>query len=417
MDIIMKKIYKGWRSLHLFTRTLIGFGIGVTLGVILGPQASIFEFLGTILLRLINMVVAPLVLCLLISAAADINDYRTLGKIGVKTIAVFMVTTIFAVIVGMFFALTFKVGKGVAITNEGLEATTDVIVPSIVDTLINIIPNNIFEALSESNLLQIIFFALIFGLAVSKLKEKGILVNKVIYGCRDAMLNITNMVLEITPLGVMGIMANVVGKYGIKILLPYGKVIIVTFLACIFFSLLIHGLIMAHFIGKLNVRHFFFEMKDAILFVISTCSSLATIPLTLAGTKRLGVDDKVSNFVIPFGAVVNMDGTAIYEAIAVIFAAQIYGIELSITQLLLILLSATIASIGTAGIPGSGLVMLVIVLNAAGLPIEAVGLLAGIDRILNMARVGTNIIGDAATAVVVAKTRGEMREAVELYKS
>jgi len=174
---------------------------------------------------------------------------------------------------------------------------------------------------------------------------------------------------------------------------------------------------MAHFIGKLNVRHFFFEMKDAILFVISTCSSLATIPLTLAGTKRLGVDDKVSNFVIPFGAVVNMDGTAIYEAIAVIFAAQIYGIELSITQLLLILLSATIASIGTAGIPGSGLVMLVIVLNAAGLPIEAVGLLAGIDRILNMARVGTNIIGDAATAVVVAKTRGEMREAVELYKS
>lgn len=222
MDIIMKKIYKGWRSLHLFTRTLIGFGIGVTLGVILGPQASIFEFLGTILLRLINMVVAPLVLCLLISAAADINDYRTLGKIGVKTIAVFMVTTIFAVIVGMFFALTFKVGKGVAITNEGLEATTDVIVPSIVDTLINIIPNNIFEALSESNLLQIIFFALIFGLALSKLKEKGILVNKVIYGCRDAMLNITNMVLEITPLGVMGIMANVVGKYGIKILLPYG---------------------------------------------------------------------------------------------------------------------------------------------------------------------------------------------------
>ena len=177
MDIIMKKIYKGWRSLHLFTRTLIGFGIGVTLGVILGPQASIFEFLGTILLRLINMVVAPLVLCLLISAAADINDYRTLGKIGVKTIAVFMVTTIFAVIVGMFFALTFKVGKGVAITNEGLEATTDVIVPSIVDTLINIIPNNIFEALSESNLLQIIFFALIFGLALSKLKEKGILVN------------------------------------------------------------------------------------------------------------------------------------------------------------------------------------------------------------------------------------------------
>ena len=171
MDIIMKKIYKGWRSLHLFTRTLIGFGIGVTLGVILGPQASIFEFLGTILLRLINMVVAPLVLCLLISAAADINDYRTLGKIGVKTIAVFMVTTIFAVIVGMFFALTFKVGKGVAITNEGLEATTDVIVPSIVDTLINIIPNNIFEALSESNLLQIIFFALIFGLALSKLKE------------------------------------------------------------------------------------------------------------------------------------------------------------------------------------------------------------------------------------------------------
>ncbi len=404
----MNNFYKKWRNVHLFTRTLIGFGIGVALGVLLGPQASVFEFIGTILLRLINMVVAPLVLCLLICAVTDINDYRTLGKIGVKTIVIFLLTTGFAVIVGMFFALTFKVGKGVVITTEVLDAATDVTVPSFIDTLINIIPNNLFKALNESNLLQIIFFALIFGLALNKLKEKGILVKKVVCGCRDVMMSITNMVLEITPFGVMGIMANVVGKYGIEILLPYGKVILVTFLACIFFSLFIHGVIMAHFLGKISVWRFFFEMKDAILFVVSTCSSLATIPLTLAGTKRLGVSDKVSNFVIPFGAVVNMDGTAIYEVIAVIFAAQIYGIELSITQLFLILLSATVASIGTAGIPGSGLVMLTIVLNVAGLPMEALGLLAGIDRILNMARVGTNIIGDTATAVVVAKTSGEM---------
>ncbi len=406
----MKKLYKKWRNLHLFTRTLIGFGIGVALGALLGSQASVFEFLGTILLRLINMVVAPLVLCLLICAAADISDYRTLGKIGAKTIVIFLATTVIAVIVGILFALTFQVGKGVVINTEVLDAGTDVTVPSIIDTLINIIPNNLFKALNESNLLQIIFFALIFGIALSKLKEKGILVKKVVYGCRDVMMNITNMVLEITPIGVMGIMANVVGKYGLKILLPYGKVILVTFLACILFSLFVHGLFMAHFVGKISVRHFFFEMKDAILFVISTCSSLAAIPLTLAGTKRLGVSDKVSNFVIPFGAVVNMDGTAIYEVIAVIFAAQIYGIELSITQLFLIILSATIASIGTAGIPGSGLVMLTIVLNVTGLPMEALGLLAGIDRILNMARVGTNIIGDTATAVVVAKTNGEMSE-------
>ena len=230
-------------------------------------------------------------------------------------------------------------------------------------------------------------------------------------------MNITNMVLEFTPLGVMGIMANVVGEYGIKILLPYGKVILVTFLACVLYSIFMHGLIMARFIGKISVRRFFFEMKDAILFVISTCSSLATIPLTLAGTKRLGVSDKVSNFVIPFGAVVNMDGTAIYEVIAVIFAAQIYGIELSNVQLFLIIFSATIASIGTAGIPGSGLVMLTIVLNAAGLPMESIGLLAGIDRILNMARVGTNIIGDTATAVVVAKTSGEMNDPVDLQRT
>ena len=213
----------------------------------------------------------------------------------------------------------------------------------------------------------------------------------------------------------IGLMANVVGKSGIGILLPYGKTILAMYLACFVFTVLAQGLVMVGLIGRTSPVRFFKEMKDAALFIFATCSSVATIPLTLTGVKRLGVSEKVANFVVPFGAVMNMNGTAIYEAVAVVFTAQIYGIDLTLMQLVLIMLSATLASIGTAGVPGSGLVMLTIVLTSVNLPLEAVGLLAGIDRILNMARVVPNILGDAATAVIVARTSGEMESGSTAY--
>lgn len=272
----------------------------------------------------------------------------------------------------------------------------------------NIIPTNPFNSLAEQNLLQIIFFALLLGFALIGLGEKGAPVLNFFRAWTEAWKEITNIVLEFTPYGVFGLMANIVGQYGLDVMLPFLKTIGACYLTCFLFTVFVQGGLMVGVYGGISPIKFFATMKEAILFVFATCSSVATIPLNLKCTKNLGVSDKIADFVIPFGAVMNMNGTAIYEAVAVIFASQVFGIDLTVTQQVMVMLTAVLASVGTAGIPGSGLVMLTIVLNAVNLPLETIGLLAGIDRILNMARVIPNIVGDAAAAVVVAKSEGEL---------
>ncbi|AEE90716.1 Sodium:dicarboxylate symporter [Tepidanaerobacter acetatoxydans Re1] len=399
---------KYWKNLNLFTKIMIGFILGIVAGAILGPKASKLEFLGTILVRLLTMVVAPLVLSLLICAAADVGDYKSLGKIGIKTVIIFLVSTVASIILGLVLANMFNVGLGMN-TNLTTDAKT-VEIPSTLDTLINIIPKNPFQALTEMNLLQIIFFALFVGFAITKIGEKGDAVYKFFSSLKDVMTTITDIVLKFTPYGVFGLMAKVVGTNGLGILIPYTKTIIAMYLGSIICMFLIQGVIMVGMLGKTNVFEYFKAMKEAAMFAFATCSSVATIPLTLDGAKKLGINEKVSNFVIPLGAVVNMNGTAIYSAIAVVFTAQVYGIELTFMQQLMVLFAGTLAAIGTAGVPGSGLVMLTIVLSAVNLPLEGIGLLAGIDRILNMARVVPNIMGDAAAAVIVSNSKDLLNE-------
>lgn len=269
------EIYKAWKSLSLFIRVMIGFALGIILGLVWGPQASALNFLGTILVRLLNMVVAPLVLCLLICAAADVGDYKTLGKIGIKTVVIFIVSTAVAVVIGLSFAYLFNVGTGVTLNVETTATSDDIVIPSALDTLINIIPNNPFAAFSSANLLQIIFFALIFGFALTRLGDKGGNVLAFFRGCGGVVKEITNIVLEFTPIGVMGLMANVVGKNGIGILLPYGKTIVAMYLACAVFTILAQGVVMVGLIGRTSPARFFKEMKEAALFIFATCSSVA----------------------------------------------------------------------------------------------------------------------------------------------
>lgn len=397
-------IIKKWNGLSLFTRIMVGFVLGILCGLVMGPEAKMFNFLGTILVRLLTMVVAPLVLCLLVCAAADVGDYKTLGKIGLKTVVIFLVSTGFAIVIGLLFANVINVGTGVNIEVPKEAAASTVEIPNALNTLINIIPKNPFEALSTQNLLQIIFFALI------KLGSKDEVVLNFFRGCTDAMKEITSIVLEFTPYGVFGLMANVVGTNGLAILLPYMKTILAVYLASAIYTVLIQAGLMVGVCAHMSPVKFLKGVKEAAMFVFATCSSVATIPVNLKCVKKLGVSDEIANFVIPFGAVMNMNGTAIYEAVAVIFTAQVYGIELTMMQQVMVMLTATLASIGTAGVPGSGLVMLTIVLSSVNLPMEAIGLLAGIDRILNMGRVIPNIVGDAATAVLVAKTEGALSE-------
>ncbi|WP_281519817.1 dicarboxylate/amino acid:cation symporter [Acidaminococcus timonensis] len=403
-------IFKPWNRLSLFTRIMIGFVLGILVGLVFGPQAAILNPLGTILTRLLTMVVAPMVLCLLVVAAADVGDGKKLGRMGVKTVAAFLISTAFAIVVGLFFANLFHVGTGVDLSGTVpavKKSTQDV---SLIGTLVNIIPSNPFQSLAQQNLLQIIFFALILGFCLMKMGSKGEPLLNIFRVGKDVMGDLTNRVLEFTPYGVFGLMATVVGKNGSAIMIPYLKCIAALYLSGFLYVIIIQAGVMGGLIGHISPLRFLRTMKEAMAFVFATCSSVATIPINLKCTKNLGVDEDTANFIIPFGAVMNMNGTAIYEAVAVVFTAEIFGIHLSATDQLMVMVSATLAAIGTAGIPGSGLVMLTIVLSAAHLPMEAIGLLAGIDRILNMGRVIPNIVGDAASAVVIAKSEGTLKK-------
>lgn len=394
-------IFKPWNRLSLFTRIMIGFVLGILVGLVFGPQAAVLNPLGTILTRLLTMV-----LCLLVVAAADVGDGKKLGRMGVKTVAAFLISTAFAIVVGLFFANLFHVGTGVDLSGTVpavKKSTQDV---SLIGTLVNIIPSNPFQSLAQQNLLQIIFFALILGFCLMKMGSKGEPLLNIFRVGKEVMGDLTNRVLEFTPYGVFGLMATVVGKNGSAIMIPYLKCIAALYLSGFFYVIIVQAGVMGGLIGHISPLRFLRTMKEAMAFVFATCSSVATIPINLKCTKNLGVDEDTANFIIPFGAVMNMNGTAIYEAVAVVFTAEIFGIHLSATDQLMVMVSATLAAIGTAGIPGSGLVMLTIVLSAAHLPMEAIGLLAGIDRILNMGRVIPNIVGDAASAVVIAKSEG-----------
>lgn len=400
---------KKGKKVGLFTWILIGFVLGIALGVVAPEFGKKLQFLGTILTNLLNMVVVPLVMCLLITAAADVGNMKKLGKRAGRTFVIFMVTTAIAILIGLIMANLFAVGKGITIDLEGLtnSGTQEM---NILDTIIGIIPTNIFSAMSSANLLQCIFFALLFGFALTLLPEskERDAVQAFFKGVSDVMKAVTNIVLWFSPVGVFGLMAWVVGTYGLAILGPYAKAILAVYVGCVLHVLITQAGIMIFGICHRNPFRFIKEYMQTILFAVATCSSVATIPLNLKTCKRLGAADDVADFVIPFGAVINMDGTAIYEAVAAIFAAQVFGIELTLMQQVMIMLSAVLASIGTAGVPGSGLIMLTVVLNAAGLPLEAVGLLAGVDRFLNMGRMIPNIVGDGATALVVSKMEGKL---------
>lgn len=403
-------IFKPWNRLSLFTRIMIGFVLGILVGLVFGPQAAVLNPLGTILTRLLTMVVAPMVLCLLVVAAADVGDGKKLGRMGVKTVAAFLISTAFAIVVGLFFANLFHVGTGVDLsgTVQAVKKSNQDV--SLIGTLVNIIPSNPFQSLAQQNLLQIIFFALVLGFFLMKMGKKGEPLLNIFRVGKDVMGDLTNGVLEFTPYGVFGLMATVVGKNGSAIMIPYLKCIAALYLSGFLYVIIVQAGVMGGLIGHISPLRFLRTMKEAMAFVFATCSSVATIPINLKCTKNLGVDEDTANFIIPFGAVMNMNGTAIYEAVAVVFTAEIFGIHLSATDQLMVMVSATLAAIGTAGIPGSGLVMLTIVLSAAHLPMEAIGLLAGIDRILNMGRVIPNIVGDAASAVVIAKTEGTLKK-------
>lgn len=399
--IIKEKGDDVFKRVNLLTQILIAFVIAIILGLIFGESISVIAPLGDLFLRLIKFIIVPLILSSLVVGVASTGDPKELGKIGGKTIGYYLVTTAIAIVIGLGFAFIISPGKGVDIDVSATEEVEVNETEGVVETLLNIIPENPFEAFAEANILQIIFFAIFIGLAITLVGKKADPVLHFFDGFAEIMYRITGIVMMVAPIGVLGLIAPIVGEYGASVLLPLLKVIVAVGVACILHAFIVYALAVKTF-ANMNPITFFKGIAPAAVVAFSTASSAGTLPITIRNTQEnLGVSNKVSSFVLPLGATINMDGTAIYQGVAVVFIAQFYGMDLTLIQLGTVVLTTVLASIGTAGVPGAGMIMLAMVLSSIGMPLEGVALIAGIDRILDMFRTTVNIVGDASAAVFV----------------
>jgi len=407
------------KKLSLPVKIFIGLVLGIVVGLIFqsSPEVAItyIKPLGVLFLNLIKMVIVPLVLSSLVVGSASTGDVGKLGRIGIKTLAYFLITTALAVTLGLFFANILQPGLGLSIP---LDATTEAgEIPSMLDTLLNIVPTNPIQAMAEANMLQIIIFALFLGISITLVGDKA----KPFFDFFDSMAEvcykIVAIIMEFGPIGVFGLIAPVVAEHGASALLPLLKVIIAVYLSCIVHAVVVYSGAVYLF-TKMNPIMFFKGAAPSMMLAFTTSSSSGTLPITMKCTEEnLGVPKSISSFVLPLGATINMDGTALYQGVCALFVAQVYGLDLNLAQQMTVVLTATLASIGTAGVPGGGLIMLTMVLQSVGLPLEGVALIGGIDRILDMARTCVNTTGNMACAVVIASTEGELQESVKEQES
>jgi Na+/H+-dicarboxylate symporter len=394
------------KKFGMLAQIFIGFILAIFLGAIFGPKMEVVQPLGDLFLRLIKFIVVPLVLASLITGITSLNNIKKLLSVGGKTIAYFMGTTFMAVVIGLLVGFGISPGKGLDITlpTESAEKTE---IPSVIDTILNIVPVNPFESLSTGNILQIIFIAIAIGLAITAVGEKAKPLANFFDALALVMYKITGVIMKLAPIGIFGILAPIVGNYGLEILLPLLKVILAVAIACAI-QLLVTYSIAVRTLGKMNPLVFLRGIAPAGLFAFTTASSSATLPLSIKNTEEnLGVSKEISSFVLPLGSTINMDGAAIYQGIAVIFIAQFFNIELTIIQLITVMFMTVLVSIGAAGVPGAGLIMLTMVLQSVNLPLEGIALVAAIDRILDMFRTSINVIGDASAAVVVQESENK----------
>ncbi|MCI6609288.1 MAG: dicarboxylate/amino acid:cation symporter [Ezakiella sp.] len=406
---------KSKKRLSLPIQILIGLIAGVIVGILLQntPNAAdtYIKPIGTVFLNLIKLVIVPLVFSSLIVGVADLKDAKEIGKIGLKTFVYFFVTTAFAIIIGLALANIFDVASGFVLPSDELAFEAKE-APKFIDTLVGIIPSNPLKALVDGQMLQIIVFALIIGAGILHTGKKGEFLFKVFDGLQEAMIIITNGVMKVAPYGVFGLITPVVASNGPQVLLPLLKVIALVYVGCFVQAMIVYAGSIS-LISKLPVHTFFKKVFAPWALAFTTSSSAGTLPAALECAQNdLGVSKPIASFVLPLGSTINMDGTAIYQGVCALFIAQVYGLDLSLSQQLTIVLTTLLASIGTAGVPGAGMIMLAMVLQGVGIPVEGIALVAGVDRIFDMVRTSINVLGDITCSVVVAKSVGQLDEEV-----
>ncbi len=395
-----------------------GFGVGVLLNLF-GDSRFVEEYVveglfhigGAIFLASLKLLVVPLVFVSLVCGTAALDDIAKLGRVGGKTLLLYLATTAIAISLALAATVLIRPGDGFELQSDVAFAVREA--PSLAETLIGLFPSNPVRAMAEGNMLQIIVFSILFGLAITLAGDPGKRVLAVFNDLNGVILRLVMLLMALAPYGVFCLIAKVFAIQGFEAILPLAQYFFVVLAV-----LLVHALVtypgLLRFVGGLNPVTFFRKMRDPLVLAFSTASSNATLPVTLENAeRRLGVHNSIASFTIPLGATINMDGTAIMQGVATGFIAQAYGIDIGPTGYLMVVLTATLASIGTAGVPGVGLIMLAMVLRQVNLPVEGIGLIIGVDRLLDMIRTAVNVTGDCAVTCIVAKAEGRLSS--EIY--
>ncbi len=398
------------KKLALYWQILIAFALAIVFGIFLKEQVTYVAWMGDLFLRALKMIIIPLILSSIVSGIANIGSAHNLSRLGLKTMLYYLSTSTIALLTGLVLVNLFKPGVGADLgfvkEVEGLESAQD----SFGDTLLHIIPTNIVQAMAENQMLSIIFFAVLLGFFITKSPQKHQKVlNDFFNAFFDVMMRITLFVIKFTPLGIFGIVAKqVAGNDNLGELVSRLGLFMFVVLAALAIHAFVWLPLLVRFLGKANPLAHFKAMRTPLLTAFSTSSSNATLPLTMdAVENKAGVSNSVTSFTLPLGATINMDGTALYELVGVLFIAQAYGMEMSLSQQIIIVLTGLLASIGAAGIPMAGLVMMSVILSAVGIPLEGIGLILAVDRILDMFRTATNVWSDSCGAVIIAKSEKE----------
>ncbi|MEZ9984374.1 dicarboxylate/amino acid:cation symporter, partial [Vibrio sp. 10N.261.49.A3] len=408
------------KPMSLTGRVILGMVVGIFTGFAIQSLFAesgfvnnyivngLFEVGGQIFVASLKMLVVPLVFVSLVCGTSSLKDLSTLGRMGGKTLALYIGTTAVAITLALTIGNLFQPGAGADLTAASSFKSADA--PSLGQVIIDMFPTNPIQAMAEGKTLQVIVFAVLFGIAISAAGKPGERIAAVFSDLNEVIMKLVALLMNLAPYGVFFLMAKLFSGLGLGAIWNLAEYFLV-----LAGTLLLHGLVtysamLKGFTG-LSPITFLRKMEDAIMFAFSTASSNATIPVTMETAKnRMGVDNKVASFTVPLGATVNMDGTAIMQGVATAFIAQAYNIDLSMGDYLMVILTATLASVGTAGVPGVGLVMLAMVLNQVGLPLEGIALIMGVDRLLDMIRTAVNITGDSAVSIIVAKSEGALDE-------
>ena len=403
-------------SVQIFASLVLSVVVGLFLGdSAVVPVKTWIAPVGTMFINLIKMMIVPVVLCSLIVGMTSMGDMKKLGRIGIKTVAFYMVTTAIAIVIGFGVAGVIEPGVGMALPAEAAPKVKEA--PSIMQVFVNMIPKNPIDSMAKADILPVIVFALFIGAGIISVGgKKGALLINVFDSGAEVCYKIIAMIMRLAPIGVFCLLLPVVVQNGPKVLLPLLSVIMAMAVGSILHAVIVYSGIAAA-VGHMSPVKFFRGMAEAMAIAFTTCSSAGTLPVNMKNTQeKLGVKRDIASFILPLGATINMDGTALYMGVCSLFIANVYNIPLTVDQMMLIILTGTLASIGTAGVPGAGLIMLAMVLQSVGLPMEGLALVAGIDRVLDMFRTTLNITGDAAVAVAIDATEKTVPTTLEIHE-